>query len=65
MQFFRKFKIIFFKEIPTLILEKTQASWILEFFRFNWLIRRRRHPKDLVLIARVCLEHRCWQPRLI
>lgn len=31
MQFFRKFKIIFFKEIPTLILEKTQASKILEF----------------------------------
>ena len=59
MQFFRKFKIIFFKEIPTLILEKTQASWILEFFRFNWSIRHRMHPKELVLVARVFLEPRC------
>jgi len=31
MQFFRKFKLIFIKEVFTLILEKTQASKILEF----------------------------------
>ena len=61
MEFFRKFKLIFIKEISTLILEKTQVSWILEFFRFNWPIRHRMHPKELVLIARACLEHQCWQ----
>ena len=31
MEFFRKFKKIYFKEISTLILEKTQVSKILEF----------------------------------
>lgn len=59
MQFFRKFKIIFFLEISTLILEKTQASLILEFFRFNWPIRYRMHPNELVLVARDFLEPRC------
>ena len=59
MEFFRKFKKIYFKEISTLNLEKTQVSWILGFFGFNWLIRHRTHPKELVLVARVFLEPRC------
>ncbi len=57
MQFFRKFKQIFFVLIP-FDTKKSQVPIDTWDYLFNQSIRHRMHPKELVLVVRVYLEHR-------